>query len=230
MSDLLASSSYLVIVLTLLAYQIGLWLQRKCKSALCNPIVIAVIIVILVLKLIGISNGIYQEGSKYLNYLLTPATVCLAIPLHAQLDVLKRDLAAILAGIAAGTATSILVIIAMTGLFQFDHSLYISLLPKSVTTAFGIALSEQVGGMIAMTTAAIILTGILGSLSGQFLARLLKISHPAAQGTAYGTSAHVIGTAKANEISELTGAVSSLSLVIAGVITAIVMPFLINIY
>lgn len=230
MTDFLTTSAFFAVLLTIGAYQAGLLLQRKCKSSLCNPIVIAVIIVIILLKLLGIPSGVYRQGSQYLNYLLTPATICLAVPLYQQLSILKCHWLAIIAGIVAGCVTSIGSIIALAGLFGFDHPLYVSLLPKSVTTAMGLALSEQAGGIVAITTSAIIITGIFGSLIGLLLAKLLRISHPIARGVAFGTSAHVIGTSKAAEDSELAGAVSSLSLVVAGIITAVVFPLVISIY
>ncbi|HAL74439.1 MAG TPA: hypothetical protein DCM45_05005 [Clostridiales bacterium] len=230
MSDFLTGSSVFAVILTLAAYQVGLFLQKKWRSPLCNPILIAVILVMITLLIFDVPNTSYQKGSVYLNYLLTPATICLAVPLYQQIQILRRHWLAILLGILAGSLTCLVMIIVFAGIFRFDHTLFVSLLPKSVTTAMGMALSEQAGGIGAITTAAIIVTGILGSLAGLPLARLLKIDQPIAMGVAFGTSAHVIGTAKANESSELAGAVSSLSLVIAGILTAIVFPLLVQIY
>jgi len=159
---------------------------------------------------------------------LTPATVCLALPLYEQLKVLKKRLPAILAGIAAGTVTSLLVVWLLCWLFSLDRSLTVSLLPKSITTAMGMVLSEQNGGIAPLTTVVIIVTGILGSLMGPALCKLLRLKDPVSQGVALGTASHVVGTSKANEMGEIQGAVSSLSLACAGILTAILFPIMLK--
>lgn len=213
-------------VLTLFCYQIGLQLQKKTRSAICNPILIAVALILLFMGLTGFPNADYQAGTAYLSWLMTPATICLAIPMYQQLQILKKNLPMILAGVAAGTFASLLMVAALSALFHFDRQLTMSLLPKSVTSAIGVPLSELAGGIGSVSTAVIILTGIFANISGQLLCKLFRITSPIAQGVALGTSGHVIGTAKANQISELTGAVSSLSLVVAGLLTAAVFSFL----
>ena len=217
------------ILLTLGAYQTGLWCRRKWSSPLCNPILVAVLLVIAALGLTGVPNEQYQNGCVAFSWLLTPATVCLAVPLYRQLQVLRRSLPTICAGVAAGTASCLAVILLGVKLFRFERVLAVSLLPKSITTALGIALTELAGGIPAVTTAAIIATGILGSLLGPVFLRLFRLTNPVAQGVAFGTAAHVIGTAKAAEQGELPGAVSSLSLVLAGILTAAVLPTITNI-
>lgn len=212
------------VLLTLGAYQLGLWFQHKVRSSLANPLLISILLVLAALWLTGLPNTAYQAGSSAFSWLLTPATVCLAIPLHSQLRLQRRSLPAICAGVAAGTAACLATVLAGGALFGLEPVLTISLLPKSITTAMGIALTELSGGIPAITTTAIIATGILGSLLGPWFARLFRIIDPIAQGVAFGTASHVIGTAKASEQSELTGAVSSLSLVIAGILTAILFP------
>ena len=228
MAEFLSSISLLPIVLTLGAYQIGLWVQKKCKTPLCNPILIAVLILIPVLLLTGVTNETYQAGNVGLSWLLTPATVCLALPLYEQLKVLKKSLPAILAGIAAGTVTSLVFVLGVCKLFSLDSALTTSLLPKSITTAMGMVLSEQNGGIGALTAASIIITGILGSLVGSTLCKLLRIHDPVAQGVAFGTASHVVGTSRATELGSLQGAVSSLSLAIAGILTAVIFPFILS--
>lgn len=226
MNEFLTELSLFAIVLTIGAYQVGMWCQKKTKSALCNPILIAAILVIAVLLLTGIKPEDYQAASAGLNWLLTPATVCLALPLYRQFKLLKKNLPAIAAGIAAGTATSLLVILLLCSLLGLDRQLTVSLLPKSITTAMGIVLSEQNGGIAALTSVVIIITGILGSLTGSFLCKLLKLTDPVSQGVAFGTASHVIGTSRATEIDPLAGAVSSLSLAVSGVLTAVVFPLI----
>lgn len=230
MTDLLRSLSLFPVVLTLGAYQVGLWCQKKWKWPIFNPILVAVVLVMAVLTLTGLPNETYQAGTDCISWLLTPATVCLALPLYTQVKVLKKNLPAILAGIAAGTITSLVFIFCLCCLFSLDRTMTLSLLPKSITTAMGMVLSEQSGGIGSLTAAAIIVTGILGSLLGSVLCKLFRIRDPIAQGVAFGTAAHVIGTAKANELGSVQGAVSSLSLAVAGVLTALIFPILSNLF
>lgn len=224
MADFLSSIPLFPVVLTIGAFLFGQWCQTKTKLTVCNPILIAVALIIGVLLLTGMDVTAYQEGAKPITWLLTPATVCLALPLYEQLKVLKKNLPAILAGIAAGTLTSLGVVWLLCSLFSLDRALTVSLLPKSITTAMGMVLSEQNGGIAALTTVVIIVTGILGSLMGPALCKLLKLKDPISQGVALGTASHVIGTSKANELGQLQGAVSSLSLACAGILTAILFP------
>lgn len=224
MAEYLSRLSLFPLGLTIGAYLLGLWLQKKWKSPLCNPILIAVIVVAGVLLATGFPVQTYQEGTAGLSWLLTPATICLALPLYEQLKVLKKNLPAILGGIAAGTVTSLVVVFAMCRLFALDGALTVSLLPKSITTAMGIVLSGENGGLPALTTAVIIVTGILGSLMGSTLCKILKLTDPISQGVAFGTASHVVGTSRANQLGSLQGAVSSLSLTVAGILTAVLFP------
>ena len=224
MAEFLASISLFPLVLTLGSFQIGVWCQKKTKSAICNPLLISTLITIAVLLLTGFDLPVYQAGNAGISWLLTPATVCLAVPLYEQLKVLKSHLPAIFAGILAGTLASLVSIFLLCRLFSLDSIVTLSMLPKSVTTAIGVTLTENVGGISALTAAAIIITGILGNLTGSFLCKLLHITSPIAQGVGFGTASHVIGTSRANEVDPLAGAVSSLSLAVAGILTAVVFP------
>lgn len=224
MAEFLSSISLFPLVLTIGAYQVGLWCRKKWNNPICNPILIAVILVVGVLLLTKLPVETYQSGTVGLQWLLTPATVCLALPLYEQLKILKKNLPAILIGVAAGTVASLVAILLMCHLFRLEPQISVSLLPKSITTAMGIVLSEQNGGIPALTTAVIIVTGILGSLIGTMLCKLLRIKDPIAQGVAFGTASHVVGTAKATELGQLQGAVSSLSLATAGILTAVFFP------
>lgn len=224
MAEYLSLLSLFPLALTIGAYLLGQWLQSKCKTPVLNPILVAVVVVVGVLLATDFPVDTYQEGTKGLSWLLTPATICLAVPLYEQLKVLKKNLPAILGGIAAGTVTSLLVVFAMCRLLSLDDALTVSLLPKSITTAMGIVLSEQNGGLPALTTTVIIVTGILGSLMGSTLCKILKLTDPISQGVAFGTASHVVGTSRANQLGNLQGAVSSLSLTVAGILTAILFP------
>ena len=227
MAEFLSGISLFSIVLTFGAYQVGLWCQKKWKSALFNPILIAMLLVIGVLLVTGVSNAQYQAGSASFSWLLMPATVCLALPLYEHLKVLKKSLGAIFAGIAAGTITSLVFVFVLCRLFCLDQMLTISMLPKSVTSAFGMVLSEQNGGIGALSAASIIITGVLGCLFGPVLCKLFRIQDPVAQGVAFGTATHAGGTTKAVELGQLQGAVSSLSLAIAGLLTAVLFPLVV---
>lgn len=227
MTELL-SIGILPVALTLMAFLAGQKLQQKLKSPLLNPILVAVVIVLGFLFLTGMPVGDYKAGMGTLSWLLTPATVCLAVPMYEQLQILKKNLPMILAGVAAG-AVSCLIMVALFGILAgFEPVLTLSLLPKSITTAIGVALSEMMGGMTGVTTAAIVFTGIFASIMGPAFCRLFRLTDPVAQGVAFGTAGHVIGTSKANELGALTGAVSSLSLVVAGLLTAVLLPVLVN--
>ncbi len=224
----MSNLTFLPLVITIAAYQVGLFVSKKVKFPLCNPLLIAIVLVIGTLLLTGYPIDAYQTGMKTISWLLTPATICLAVPLYEQLQILKKDMKAILIGICAGTLTSLLFVFGFCRLLNMDNVMLASLLPKSVTTAVGLALSEQGGGNSAIAAAAIIITGILGSIVGPLLCKLFRIKHPVAQGVAFGTASHVIGTSKAHELSPLTGAVSSLSLTVAGVLTAILFPLFVG--
>ena len=226
MAEFLQSISLFPLVLTIGAYQIGLWCQKKSKTPLCNPILIGAILVIGVLLLTGFPNESYQQSITAFSWLITPATVCLALPLYNQLKVLKNNLFAILAGILAGMAACTVSVFLLCRVFALEDMITISMLPKSVTAAIGVILSEQNGGIGALTAASISITGIIGSLFGSGLCKLLRITDPVAQGVAFGTASHVIGTSRANELGQLQGAVSSLSLAVAGVLTAFVFPLI----
>ena len=222
----LLSIGILPVVLTLFAYQIGLQCQKKWKTPLFNPILIGMLLVILFLSLTGMERRSYQDGTKYLSWLMTPATISLAIPMYEQFQILHKNLKAIAVGVAAGTVSCLGMVLALSLIFGYDQSLTISLLPKGITTAIGMTLAELYGGTSSIATLAIVITGILGNMFGTYFCKRFGIAQEIAQGVAFGTSSHVIGTAKANEISTLTGAVSSLSLVVSGLLTALVFPLL----
>ena len=224
MTEFLESISLLPVVLTFGAYQLGLWCRKKWNNPIVNPLLIAVILIIAFLLLTGVSGDTYQEGAKALNWLLTPVTVCLAVPLYEQVKQLKKNLPAIIIGVAAGAITSIFFVLGVCMLFRLNPELTASLLPKSATSAMSMVLSEQAGGIATLTTAVSILSGVQGALMGSVLCKLLRLKDPIAQGVALGTASHVVGTSKATEMGALQGAVSSLSLALSGIMTAIAMP------
>ena len=228
MIDFLNTSSAWGVAVTLSAFALGTFLHRKTKAAWCNPLLWGSIFVILFLSILKIPYPDYKQSASALTYLLFPATVSLAIPLYEQWELLKKNVLAILAGIAAGVATSIGSILLVVWVFHLDAASAISLLPKSVTTAIGVDVSTELGGIPALTTSVIILTGIMGNLLAVTACKLLRITNPIAKGIAIGTSSHAIGTSKALEMGQIEGAMSSLAIAVAGIITAIVCPFAVN--
>lgn len=230
MAEFLSNISLFPLVLTLGAFQLGRFCQQKGKSPLFNPILIAVILIIPVLLVTKVPYETYKKGTDAISWLLTPATVCMALPLYEQLKPLKKSLPAALTGIVAGTLVSLVCIAGMCLLLHLDRTVSVSLLPKSITTAIGIVLSQDAGGIPGLTTVAILVTGISGNLLGPWLCKLLHITDPVAQGVALGTACHVIGTSRATEMGKLQGAVGSLSLTVAGILTALVFPLVILLF
>lgn len=221
MTDLLGSSAYFGLLLSLGAYGLGLLLQRRWKLPIFNPLLVAIVVVAVVLLLLDLDYGSYSQGANLLNYLLTPATVCLAVPLYEQFSLLRRHGKAVLLGIAAGVLASLVTILALAWLFSLDHSAYVTLLPKSITTAIGIGVSEELGGHVSLTVVVIIITGVLGNIFAEGVCKVFRITEPVAAGVAIGTSTHAVGTARAMEMGEIQGAMSSLSIVVAGLLTVV---------
>lgn len=221
MSEMLSSSVFFGVMISILAYEFGVLLKKKTKLAICNPLLIAIVAVMVLLAILDVDYASYKSGANLLSYLLTPATVCLAIPLYEQISLLKSNLKAIMAGIISGVITSLASILVMCLIFGLDHEMYVTLLPKSITTAIGMGVSEELGGIATITVAVIIITGIIGNVIGEYVCRLFKIQEPVAKGIAIGTSAHAIGTARAMEMGEVEGAMSSLSIAVAGLLTVV---------
>ena len=216
----------LPLVLTLGAYRFAVWLRQKTKLAILSPIVVGAILVLLVLWGIGMPQEDYQSGMRLISWLLPPATVCLAIPMYEHLQTLRRSFPAVLISVAAGSASCMITVLLFALVYHFDRALTVSVLPKSVTTAIGVPLSELSGGLGAVTTAAIAITGNLAAIIGPVLCKWFRLTDPVAQGVAFGTSGHVVGTSKAAELGDLPAAAGSLSLVIAGILTAVIFPVL----
>lgn len=221
MENLILNSAASGVFISLAAYGIGTLVKRKWKSALANPLLIAIILVILFLKLSGVEYETYNASAKYLTYLLAPATVSLAIPMYERMQLLKENYAAILTGILSGVLASLVCVLAMALVFHLSQAEYVTLLPKSVTTAIGMDIAKELGGHSEIAAAVIIITGVLGNMAAEPICRIFAIRHPVAKGIALGTSAHAIGTAKAMEMGETEGAMSSLAIVVAGVCTVV---------
>ena len=221
MRELLSSSVYFGVLISLGAYQLGRVIRRRTGLAIFNPLLVAIALVIALLSLLGVDYADYQRGASLIGTLLTPATICLAVPLYEQLSLLRRYPAAILCGIGAGVLASLLCVLGLSALFGLNHQAYVTLLPKSITAAFGMGVSQELGGHVSITVAVIIMTGILGNMGAELACRILRITDPVARGVAIGTASHAIGTTKAMELGEVEGAMSSLSIVVAGMLTVV---------
>lgn len=228
MKEFLTQSAFFGVFLSLITFQIGIYVRKKTKISFLTPLVTATAIVIVVLVVAGIDYEDYKASTSVLTYFLTPATVCLAVPLYQKLEILKKNFFAVILGIMSGVLVSAVTILGFCMLFKFEHITYVSLLPKSITTAIGISASEELGGIVALTTAAIIIAGNVGGMFAEIIFKVFRIKEPISKGLALGTASHVMGTSKAMEIGELEGAMGSLAIAVAGIITVIVLPFFAN--
>lgn len=224
MAELLQSSAVWGVLLTVSAFALGSFLNRRSGRAWCNPLLLGSVFVIVFLSVLGVPYPEYKASAAPVSYLLLPATVSLAIPLYEKWDLLRRHAAAILAGILAGVLTSLGSVAAMAWVLRLGRAEAVSLLPKSVTTAIGMDVAATLGGFSALTGAVIILTGIFGSLSAGWVCKVFRITDPLAKGIGIGTAAHAIGTSKALEMGEVEGAMSGLAIAVAGVLTALLAP------
>ena len=217
MKEFLSNSIFFGAFISLAGFELGLVLKKKWKLAILNPLLIGVVCVMAVLLIFGVDYNHYNEGGKYISYLLTPATVSLAVPLYEQIELLKSNVKAITAGILSGVLASLGGVLAK--LFRLNRALYITLLPKSITTAIGMGVSEELGGIVTITVAVIVITGILGNMTAELVFRIFGIEEPVAKGLSLGTASHAIGTAKAMELGEIEGAMGSLAIAVAGLVT-----------
>lgn len=218
------------IILTIIAFELGVFINNKWRNPLLNPILIATILIIGFLSITGIKYETYKVGGDYISFFLGPVTVLLAVPLYKHIQALKKSWLPILAGIFVGSAVSIICVIACAKIFGISKTLMLSLIPKSITIPMGSVVSEQIGGLPSITIVAIVITGITGAVTAPLVCRFFRIKNPVAQGVAIGTSSHALGTTKAMEIGEVQGAMSSLSIGVAGVITVFVTPVLLKIF
>lgn len=206
---------------SILGYELGLFLKKRFRLAIFNPLFISIAFVMIFLSVFQIDYESYNAGAKYLSYLLTPATVCLAVPLYQQLELLKKHSKAIAAGTLTGVLTTMTTVFLLSLAFGLNHQQYVTFLPKSITTAIGMGVSEEMDGIVAITVACIIITGILGSIIAEQVCRLFKITEPVAKGLAIGSASHAVGTTKAMEMGEIEGAMSSLAIATSGLCTVV---------
>ena len=226
--EILSNNILFGLVISLAAFEIGLLINRKIRIPILNPLLIAIVLIICFLFAFHIDFDTYNKGGQFINMFLGPSTVILAVPLYKQLDLLKKNASAILTGIFVGTVIGIFSIIGISYLVGLDASVIKSLIPKSVTTPIGISISSQLGGLVPVTVLAIIVTGIIGAVFGPTICKVFRIKDKVAIGVSIGTSSHAVGTSKALELGEIEGAMSSLSIGIAGIMTVIISPVAYN--
>ena len=225
MAELFASP-FFGISLSIVAFLIGVQIQKKTGLELCNPLLIAIVLASAVLLVCRIPYESYNQGGAIINMFLAPATACLAVSIYTQINLLKENWLPILVGCTAGSITSMGSIYIMCRLFRLDEAVSASLIPKSVTTPIAVSISENLGGIQAITVVAVILTGILGSILAPVLIKLFRVKDPVAAGLAIGACSHAVGTSKALELGETEGAMSGLAIGICGILTVIFSLFL----
>ena len=227
-SNFLSESASFGLFISLVCFWIADLIYKKTKFVLFAPLLVSCTFVIIILVIFNIPYEKYLEGAKFLYYLMTPCTVALAIPLYRQFSKLKDNAPAIILGIIAGILANAFFIFAFCSLFKINHTEYVSILPKSITTPIGIALSSQNGGLESVTILLISIAGNLANIFGLVFCKIFRITEPVAQGVACGTSGHAMGTAKALEMGEVQGAMSGLSIAVCGLLTVVILPFFVN--
>lgn len=221
----LGESVFVGVMISIAAYGCGVYLNKKTGLSIMNPLLISVILVVAFLLLTGMSYAEYQEDASVITYMLTPATICLALPLYEQFELLKKNKYAVIAGITTGVISSLLCILALAAALNMSHTEFVTFLPKSITTAIGLEVSKELGGIVPLTVVSIVITGITGNVFAEWFFKLIGIDEPIAKGIALGSASHAIGTARAMEMGDIEGAMSSLSIVVCGLLTVVAASF-----
>lgn len=224
--DAITSSPLFGIVLCIFTFELGVWLNKKLKTPICNPLLVAIALIIAILQVFKIPLENFMAGGDIINLFLAPATAVLALSIYSQLEILKKHFLPILLGCLVGAVVSMTSAAGLCIAFGLDKSLTAAMIPKSVTTPIAMEISRQHGGLVAVTVAAVIFTGILGAILSPLLIKIFRISHPVAQGVAIGASSHAVGTTKAVELGEIQGAMSGISIGVSGIITVLLSLFL----
>lgn len=217
-------NQYFGIVLSFAAYEIGKWINKKLKTPIANPLLIAILLIIGFLSITGIDYEYYKKGGDFIAFFIGPATVAMVLDLYANLDTLKKNILPILVGVGFGTIFSFVLAIFLSKIFQIDKNLVASLIPQSITTAIAISLSGEYQGIIGLTAIVVVIRGVSGAVFAPIVMKIFRIKDPVAQGVAIGTSSHAVGTSQARLIGEIQGAMSGLSIAIAGITAVIIMP------
>ena len=222
-------SSYLGILITIFSYLVGKYLSKKFKNPIFNPLLVGIVLSILIMVIFDINYDEYKVGGDYISFFIAPATVALVVPLYKNISILRRNLIPIVIGIFVGSLTAVISVIVLADLLNLDYNMKITLMTQSITTAIALPMSEILGGIGAITAIAVSSRGVFGAVIAPSLFKLLKIEDPVAKGVSIGTASHASGTSKAIEMGEVEGSISGLSIAIAGVFTAIIIPIFISI-
>ena len=217
-------NQYFGIVLSFAAYEIGKWINQKLKSPIANPLLIAILLIVGFLSITGIDYEYYKKGGDFIAFFIAPATVAMVLDLYANLETLKKNILPIFVGVGFGTIFSFVLAIFLSKIFQIDKNLVASLIPQSVTTAIAISLSEEYQGIIGLTAIVVVIRGVSGAVFAPTVMKFCRIKDPVAQGVAIGTASHAVGTSQARLMGEIQGAMSGLSIAIAGITAVIIMP------
>lgn len=218
------NNSYFGIILSFAAYEIGKWINSKAKTPIANPLLIAILLIVGFLKVTGIPYEYYKKGGDFIAFFIGPATVAMIIDLYINLDTLKKNILPVLVGVLVGSVFSMFLALGLSKIFSMTEQLTVSLIPQSITTAIAVSLSKEYQGLAAVTAITVVLRGVTGAVIAPTIMKIFKIEDPVAQGVAIGTSAHAVGTSQARQMGEVQGAMSGLSIAIAGIITVILMP------
>lgn len=224
MNNLLLSTTFFGVTISLLTYFFGIFLSKKFNYAIVNPLLISTILIIVFLLIFDVDYDTYNQGAQYLSIFLTPATVCLAVPLYRQIQVLKENIIAVIVSISCGVLSHAFALIVLTRLFDLEKILTLSILSKSVTTPIAVGICNELKGIEAVTIMGVMVAGIMGAVLGPVLCKLFRIKEPVAQGLGIGSASHAVGTSIALEMGEIQGAMSSLAIVVTAILTVIVVP------
>ena len=230
MNNILSNSVIFGFCITIMTYWFGFILRKRYNYPIINPILVSVILIMLFIVVFDVDYEVYRQGSNYISSFLTPATVCLAIPLYQKIKLLRENVVAILLGVLTGVLASMFIVYGIAILFGLTSSEYVTLLPNSITSAIAIEMMAEYGGIINITVGVIIATGLFGNMTSDFILKLFRITNPIAKGIAIGTSSHAIGTARAIEMGEEEGAMASLAIVVTGLCTVVAMSIFYHMY
>lgn len=228
MNDLLLSSTFFGVSISLLTYFFGMFLRKKFDYAIVNPLLISAILTMIFLLVFDVSYDTYNQGAQYLSVFLTPATICLAVPLYRQVQVLKENVVTVIVPISFGIIAHAITVISLSKLFHVENVLILSILPKSVTTPIAVGICNELNGIEVVTIMGVMIAGMIGAVCGPIVCKILKITEPIALGLGIGSASHAIGTSKALEMGEIQGAMSSLAIVVTAVLNVIVVPMIVN--
>lgn len=213
------------ITLSLVAFIIGMYVHGKIKMTIFNPLLISAIIIISFLSYFDIDYDTFNKGGSLISFFIAPATVALAVPLYKNIKLLKKRWLSILIGISLGSLAGLFTIFILSKLFKIDQTIMVTMFPKSTTTAISMEIAEQIGGIPTLAVAFTAVAGIGGNLVGEYVFKLFKINDKVSKGVALGTASHAVGTAKAMEMGETEGALSSLSIGVAGIVSVFLIPW-----